>query len=106
MSNMETSSANTPAQSDGSIQDVSQQSAGNIGQSSVSTQPPVHQGKIPLNMLYTVSNLNLHKIFEGESHSDYLLQCKLYMLHVTNTDELIYKFMNCKYFYTSFFYVA
>lgn len=46
MSNMETSSANTPAQSDGSIQDVSQQSAGNIGQSSVSSQPPVHQGKI------------------------------------------------------------
>ncbi|XP_018059810.1 PREDICTED: uncharacterized protein LOC108694683 [Atta colombica] len=44
MSNMETSSANTPAQSDGSIQDVSQQSAGNIGQSSVSSQPPVHQG--------------------------------------------------------------
>ncbi|XP_011054646.1 PREDICTED: protein tramtrack, alpha isoform isoform X1 [Acromyrmex echinatior] len=43
MSNMETSSANTPAQSDGSIQDVSQQSAGNIGQSSVSSQPPVHQ---------------------------------------------------------------
>lgn len=46
MSNMENSSANTPAQSDGSIQDVSQQSGGNIGQSSVSSQPPVHQGKI------------------------------------------------------------
>lgn len=46
---METSSANTPAQSDGSIQDVSQQSAGNIGQSSVSSQPPVHQGKISIN---------------------------------------------------------
>nr|XP_012236052.1 PREDICTED: mucin-5AC [Linepithema humile] len=44
MSNMETSSANTPAQSDGSIQDVSQQSAGNIAQSSVSSQAPVHQG--------------------------------------------------------------
>ncbi|XP_067212127.1 longitudinals lacking protein, isoforms H/M/V isoform X1 [Linepithema humile] len=43
MSNMETSSANTPAQSDGSIQDVSQQSAGNIAQSSVSSQAPVHQ---------------------------------------------------------------
>lgn len=43
---METSSANTPAQSDGSIQDVSQQpAAGNIGQSSVSSQAPVHQGK-------------------------------------------------------------
>lgn len=43
MSNMENSSANTPAQSDGSIQDVSQQSGGNITQSSVSSQPPVHQ---------------------------------------------------------------
>ncbi|CAL1684946.1 unnamed protein product [Lasius platythorax] len=44
MSNMETSSTNTPAQSDGSIQDVSQQSTGgNIGQSSVSSQPPTHQ---------------------------------------------------------------
>ncbi|XP_020293697.1 protein tramtrack, alpha isoform isoform X2 [Pseudomyrmex gracilis] len=44
MSNMETSSANTPAQSDGSIQDVSQPTATNIGQpSSVSSQPPVHQ---------------------------------------------------------------
>ncbi|XP_014470174.1 PREDICTED: protein tramtrack, alpha isoform isoform X3 [Dinoponera quadriceps] len=43
MSNMENSSANTPAQNDGSIQDVSQQSGGNIGQSSVSSQPPVHQ---------------------------------------------------------------
>lgn len=43
---MENSSANTPAQSDGSIQDVSQQSGGNIGQSSVSSQPPAHQGKI------------------------------------------------------------
>ncbi|EFN74140.1 Protein bric-a-brac 2 [Camponotus floridanus] len=43
MSNMETSSTNTPAQSDGSIQDVSQQSTGgNIGQSSVSSQPPSH----------------------------------------------------------------
>ncbi|XP_032678832.1 uncharacterized protein LOC116847682 [Odontomachus brunneus] len=44
MSNMENSSTNTPAQSDGSIQDVSQQSGGNIGQSSVPSQPPVHQG--------------------------------------------------------------
>ncbi|XP_011141495.1 longitudinals lacking protein, isoforms H/M/V isoform X3 [Harpegnathos saltator] len=43
MSNMENSSTNTPAQSDGSIQDVSQQSGGNIGQSPVSSQPPVHQ---------------------------------------------------------------
>lgn len=44
---METSSTNTPAQSDGSIQDVSQQSTGgNIAQSSVSSQPPSHQGKI------------------------------------------------------------
>lgn len=65
---METSSANTPAQSDGSIQDVSQQSAGNIGQSSVSSQPPVHQGKILINMLYAVSNVNLHKIFKRESY--------------------------------------
>jgi len=46
---METSSANTPAQSDGSIQDVSQQPAGNIGQSPVSSQPSTHQGK---NILY------------------------------------------------------
>jgi len=56
MSNMETSSANTPAQSDGSIQDVSQQSAGNIGQSSAPSQAPVHQGKISL---YAISNRNL-----------------------------------------------
>ncbi|XP_017788066.1 PREDICTED: uncharacterized protein LOC108570685 [Habropoda laboriosa] len=44
MSNMENSSAATPAQSDGSIQDVSQQSGGNVAQSSVSSQPPSHQG--------------------------------------------------------------
>jgi len=64
MSNMETSSANTPAQSDGSIQDVSQQPTGNIGQSSVSSQPPVHQGKISINMFYALFflNVNLHKI--------------------------------------------
>ncbi|XP_076228427.1 BTB-protein-VII isoform X1 [Nomia melanderi] len=43
MSNMENSSAATPAQSDGSIQDVSQQSGGNVPQSSVSSQPPAHQ---------------------------------------------------------------
>ncbi|XP_076287707.1 BTB-protein-VII isoform X2 [Lasioglossum baleicum] len=43
MSNMENSSAATPAQSDGSIQDVSQQSGGNVAQSSVSSQPPAHQ---------------------------------------------------------------
>jgi len=58
---METSSTNTPAQSDGSIQDVSQQSTGgNIGQSSVSSQPPSHthsQGKI----LYPILSRNLHK---------------------------------------------
>lgn len=58
MSNMETSSTNTPAQSDGSIQDVSQQSTGgNIGQSSVSSQPPTHQGKI----LCSILSRNLHK---------------------------------------------
>lgn len=55
MSNMETSSANTPAQSDGSIQDVSQQSAGNIGQSSVSSQPPVHQGKTSIDLLNAIN---------------------------------------------------
>ncbi|XP_015435841.1 PREDICTED: longitudinals lacking protein, isoforms H/M/V isoform X1 [Dufourea novaeangliae] len=44
MSNMENSSATTPAQSDGSIQDVSQQSGGNVAQSSISSQPPAHQG--------------------------------------------------------------
>lgn len=56
---METSSTNTPAQSDGSIQDVSQQSTGgNIAQSSVSSQPPSsHQGKI----LYPILSRNLHK---------------------------------------------
>ncbi|XP_015435845.1 PREDICTED: longitudinals lacking protein, isoforms H/M/V isoform X2 [Dufourea novaeangliae] len=43
MSNMENSSATTPAQSDGSIQDVSQQSGGNVAQSSISSQPPAHQ---------------------------------------------------------------
>lgn len=45
MSNMENSSAATPVQSDGSMQDVSQQSGGNVAQSSVSSQPPAHQGK-------------------------------------------------------------
>ncbi|XP_024935739.1 protein tramtrack, alpha isoform isoform X2 [Cephus cinctus] len=45
MSNMESSSANTPAQSEGSMQDVSsQQSGSNVGQSSVPPQPPAHQG--------------------------------------------------------------
>nr|XP_034188529.1 flocculation protein FLO11 [Osmia lignaria] len=44
MSNMENSSATTPAQSDGSLQDVSQQSGGNVAQSSLSSQPPAHQG--------------------------------------------------------------
>ncbi|XP_076549467.1 BTB-protein-VII isoform X1 [Osmia lignaria lignaria] len=43
MSNMENSSATTPAQSDGSLQDVSQQSGGNVAQSSLSSQPPAHQ---------------------------------------------------------------
>ncbi|XP_033354242.1 protein tramtrack, alpha isoform isoform X1 [Bombus vosnesenskii] len=43
MSNMENSSATTPAQSDGSLQDVSQQSGGNVAQSTVSSQPPAHQ---------------------------------------------------------------
>lgn len=44
MSNMENSSTTTPAQSDGSIQDVSQQSGGNVAQTSVSSQqPPAHQ---------------------------------------------------------------
>ncbi|XP_012147345.1 BTB-protein-VII isoform X1 [Megachile rotundata] len=43
MSNMENSSATTPAQSDGSLQDVSQQSGGNVAQSSLSSQPPTHQ---------------------------------------------------------------
>lgn len=45
MSNMENSSTATPAQNDGSIQDMSQQSGGNVTQSSVSSQPPAHQGK-------------------------------------------------------------
>lgn len=58
MSNMETSFTNTPAQSDGSIQDVSQQSTGgNIAQSSVSSQPPSHQGKI----LCPILSRNLYK---------------------------------------------
>ncbi|XP_012275183.1 longitudinals lacking protein, isoforms H/M/V isoform X2 [Orussus abietinus] len=43
MSNMESSAATTPAQTEASLQDVSQ-SGGNIGQSSVSSQPPAHQG--------------------------------------------------------------
>lgn len=42
MSNMENSSTATTAQSDGSIQDVSQQSA-NVAQASVSSQPSAHQ---------------------------------------------------------------
>lgn len=54
MSNMENSSTTTPAQSDGSIQDVSQQSGGNVAQSSVSSQqPPAHQGKFFI--MYAVS---------------------------------------------------
>ena len=43
---MESSAATTPAQSEGSLHEVSQQS--NIGQSSVSSQPPAHQGKLIL----------------------------------------------------------
>jgi len=57
---METSSANTPAQSDGSIQDVSQQPAGNIGQSSVSSQPSTHQGK---NIFCIIFSKNLFFLF-------------------------------------------
>lgn len=49
---MENSSTNTPAQSDSSIQEVSQQSGGNIAQSSVSSQPPTHQGKILCDLCY------------------------------------------------------
>ncbi|XP_043496575.1 protein tramtrack, alpha isoform-like isoform X2 [Polistes fuscatus] len=43
MSNMENSSTTMPAQSDGTIQNVNQQSSGNVAQSSVSSQPPAHQ---------------------------------------------------------------
>lgn len=58
MSNMETSSANTPAQSEASIQDVSQQPAGNIGPSSVS-QPSTHQGKIYVCLIYRFQDIEL-----------------------------------------------
>ncbi|XP_046735073.1 longitudinals lacking protein, isoforms H/M/V isoform X3 [Diprion similis] len=44
MSNMESSTANTPAQSEASIQDISQQSGANAAQSSAVSQPPAHQG--------------------------------------------------------------
>ncbi|KAL2740898.1 serine-rich adhesin for platelets [Vespula squamosa] len=44
MSNMESSSTTMPAQSDTTIQNVNQQSSGNVAQSSVSSQPPAHQG--------------------------------------------------------------
>ncbi|XP_046413766.1 longitudinals lacking protein, isoforms H/M/V isoform X3 [Neodiprion virginianus] len=44
MSNMESSSANTPAQSEASMQDISQQSGANAAQSSAVSQPPAHQG--------------------------------------------------------------
>ncbi|XP_015517421.1 longitudinals lacking protein, isoforms H/M/V isoform X1 [Neodiprion pinetum] len=43
MSNMESSSANTPAQSEASMQDISQQSGANAAQSSAVSQPPAHQ---------------------------------------------------------------
>nr|XP_050868152.1 longitudinals lacking protein, isoforms H/M/V-like isoform X1 [Vespula vulgaris] len=43
MSNMESSSTTMPAQSDTTIQNVNQQSSGNVAQSSVSSQPPAHQ---------------------------------------------------------------
>ncbi|KAK2577391.1 hypothetical protein KPH14_003505 [Odynerus spinipes] len=44
MSNMENSSTTMPAQSDNTIQNVNQQSSANVAQSSVSSQPPAHQG--------------------------------------------------------------
>ncbi|XP_025603046.1 longitudinals lacking protein, isoforms H/M/V isoform X4 [Athalia rosae] len=44
MSNMESSSATTPAQSEGSMQDISQQSGANAAQTSAVSQPPAHQG--------------------------------------------------------------
>ncbi|XP_048505579.1 uncharacterized protein LOC105683089 isoform X5 [Athalia rosae] len=43
MSNMESSSATTPAQSEGSMQDISQQSGANAAQTSAVSQPPAHQ---------------------------------------------------------------
>lgn len=46
MSNMESSSTTMPAQSDTTIQNVNQPSSGNVAQSSVSSQPPAHQGKL------------------------------------------------------------
>ncbi|XP_043286378.1 mucin-12-like isoform X3 [Venturia canescens] len=43
MSNMESSTTTTPAQSEGSLQEVGHQS-GNVGHGSVSSHPPAHQG--------------------------------------------------------------
>lgn len=56
MSNMENSTATTPAQSEGSMQDLSQQSGGNVGPSSSSSQPPAHQGS--LNFFFNFYKVN------------------------------------------------
>lgn len=90
MSNMENSSANTPAQSDGSIQDVSQQSGGNITQSSVSSQPPVHQGKIFYTLhffLFCIRHISRgsHKYLVSYIFARFFIILKLmktYVLHI------------------------
>lgn len=47
MSNMESSTTTTLAQSEGSVHDVSHQSGANAGQSSsLSSQAPAHQGEL------------------------------------------------------------
>lgn len=80
MSNMENSSANTPAQSDGSIQDVSQQSGGNIGQSSVSSQPPVHQGKI-FYILYHFTHRYTHTYESRYLHKYSVMKLALFITY-------------------------
>lgn len=56
MSNMESSTATTLAQSEGSVHDVSQQSGANAGQSSsLSSQAPAHQGKLFFFLMVTLN---------------------------------------------------
>lgn len=68
MSNMESSSATTPAQSEGSMQDISQQSGGTTAQSSAISQPPPHQGKEQLKVcsVFLVIACNLNGVLKND----------------------------------------
>ncbi|XP_043526171.1 protein tramtrack, alpha isoform-like isoform X2 [Frieseomelitta varia] len=85
MSNMDNSSAATPAQNDGSIQDMSQQSGGNVTQSSVSSQPPAHQvckaGPKRCRLLRQprVKKESNHLSPDSESSSPHIVSSSIYM---------------------------